>query len=208
MEIKDIKWTKWAALGLGGLLGLSHLGMIGIIANRKPESKFPQLNIPVSEYTSYDVEAGVDGYRIRYNANDPKTMITTKNVSGGGGLFSKGQSTEIYQEYTMDGAVHHDGPVSTRNAWIDPSALTGEGEKKLSAKTIECIKARGSGEGTGRMVGGSVGAAAGSGLSSIPFVGWVLAGAASMIGMNEGAEIGGSLAESFSDACVEEIDVE
>ena len=50
------------------------------------------------------------------------------------------------------------------------------------------------------------GAAAGSGLSSIPFVGWVLAGAASMIGMNEGAEIGGSLAESFSDACVEDID--
>ena len=178
MDFKNINKTKLFALGLGGLLGLSHLGMIGIIANRKPLSKFPQLNIPVSEYTSYDVEAGVDGYRIRYNANDPKTMITTKNVSGGGGLFSKGQSTEIYQEYTMDGAIHHDGPVSTRNAWIDPSALTGEGEKKLSAKTIECIKARGSGEGTGRMVGGSVGASVGSGLTSIPFVGWVLAGAA------------------------------
>jgi hypothetical protein len=84
--------------------------------------------------------------------------------------------------------------------------LTGEGEKKPSAKTIECIKARGSGEGTGRMVGGSVGAAAGSSLTSIPFVGWVLAGAASMIGMNEGAELGGDLAESFSDACVEEVD--
>ena len=206
MEIKDIKWTKWAALGLGGLLGLSHLGMIGIIANRKPDSKFPQLNIPVSEYTSYEVEAGTDGYRINYRSNDPKTMITTKTIPGKGGLFSKGQSTEIYQEYTMDGAVHHDGPVSTRTSWIDPSGLTGEGEKKPSAKTIECIKARGSGEGTGRMVGGSVGAAAGSGLSSIPFVGWVLAGAASMIGMNEGAELGGDLAESFSDACVEEVD--
>jgi hypothetical protein len=106
----------------------------------------------------------------------------------------------------MNGAVHHDGPVSTRTAWIDPSGLTGEGEKKPSAKTIECIKARGSGEGTGRMVGGSVGAAAGSSLTSIPFVGWVLAGAASMIGMNEGAELGGDLAESFSDACVEEVD--
>ena len=206
MEIKDIKWTKWAALGLGGLLGLSHLGMIGIIANRKPLSKFPQLNIPVSEYSSYNVEAGTDGYRINYRSNDPKVKISTKTVPGKGGLFSKGQPTEIYKEYTMDGAVHHDGPVSTRTAWIDPSGLTGEGEKKPSAKTIECIKARGSGEGTGRMVGGSVGAAAGSGLSSIPFVGWVLAGAASMIGMNEGAEIGGSLAESFSDACVEDID--
>ena len=72
MEIKDIKWTKWIAIGAGGLLGLSHLGMIGIIANKKPLSKFPQLNIPVNEYTSYEVEAGTDGYRIKYNANDPK----------------------------------------------------------------------------------------------------------------------------------------
>jgi len=206
MEIKDIKWTKWIALGVGGLLGLSHLSMIGIIANKKPLSKFPQLNIPVNEYTSYEVEAGTEGYRINYRSNDPKVMISTKTIPGKSGLFSKGQSTEIYKEYTMDGAEHHDGPVSTRSSWIDPSGLTGEGEKKPSAKTIECIKARGSGEGTGRMVGGSVGAAAGSGLSSIPFVGWVLAGAASMIGMNEGAEIGGSLAESFSDACVEDID--
>ena len=206
MEIKNINKTKWVAIGLGGLLGLSHLGMIGIIANRKPLSKFPQLNIPVSEYTSYEVEAGTEGYRIRYNANDPKSMFTTKTIPGKGGLFSKGQPTEIIQEYTMNGAVHHDGPVSTRTAWIDPSGLTGDGEKKISAKTIECIKARGSGEGTGRMVGGSVGASVGSGLSSIPFVGWVLAGAASMIGMNEGAELGGDLAESFRDACVEEVD--
>ena len=205
MEIKNINKTKWIAIGLGGLLGLSHLGMIGIIANRKPLSKFPQLNIPVSEYTSYEVEAGTEGYRIRYNANDPKSMFTTKTIPGKGGLFSKGQPTEIIQEYTMNGAVHHDGPVSTRTAWIDPSGLTGDGEKKISAKTIECIKARGSGEGTGRMVGGSVGASVGSGLSSIPFVGWVLAGAASMIGMNEGAELGGNIAENFSDACVEEI---
>jgi len=27
-----------------------------------------------------------------------------------------------------------------------------------------------------------------------------------MIGMNEGAELGGDLAEQFSDACVEEVD--
>jgi len=206
MEIKDIKWTKWIALGVGGLLGLSHLSMIGIIANRKPDSKFPQLNIPVSEYTSYSVQANEEGYAINYRANDPLVMATTKIIPGKGGLFSKGQHTEIIKQYTMDGAEHHDGPVSTRSSWIDPSGLTGDGEKKISAKTIECIKAKGSGEGTGRMVGGSVGASVGSGLTSIPFVGWVLAGAASMIGMNEGAELGGNIAERFTDACVEEVD--
>ena len=204
MEFKDINKTKLFALGLGGLLGLSHLGMIGLLAQR--QSKFPKLDLPVSEYTSYEVEAGEDGYRVRYRSNDPKTMISTKTIPGKGGLFGKGQSTEILKQYTMDGAEHHDGPVSTRTSWIDPAGLTGEGEKKPSAKTIECIKARGSGEGTGRMVGGSVGASVGSGLTSIPFVGWVLAGAASMIGMNEGAELGGSVAERFSDACVEDVD--
>ena len=206
MDYKKINITKWVAVGLGGLLGLSHLGMIGIIANRKPDSKFPQLNIPVSEYTSYSVQANEEGYAINYRANDPLVMQTSKTIPGKGGLFKKGQSTEIVKQYTMDGAEHHDGPVSTRTAWIDPSALTGEGEKKISAKTIECIKARGGGEGTGRMVGGSVGASVGSGLSSIPFIGVVLAGAASMIGMNEGADIGGDLAEQFSDACVEDIE--
>mgnify|MGYP001413060027 CR=1 FL=1 len=206
MDFKNISITKLFAIGLGGLLGFSHLGMIGIIANRKPDSKFPQLNIPVSEYTSYSVQANEEGYAINYRANDPLVMQTSKTIPGKGGLFKKGQSTEIVKQYTMDGAEHHDGPVSTRTAWIDPSALTGEGEKKISAKTIECIKARGGGEGTGRMVGGSVGASVGSGLSSIPFIGVVLAGAASMIGMNEGADIGGDLAEQFSDACVEEVD--
>ena len=204
MEIKNISKTKLFALGLGGVIGLSHFGMIGLLAQR--ESKFPKLDLPVSEFTSYEVEAGEDGYRVRYKANDPKTMFTTKTIPGKGGLFSRGESTKIVQEYTMDGAVHHDGPVSTRTSWIDPSGLSGQGEKKPSAKTIECIKARGSGEGTGRMVGGSVGASVGSGLTSIPFVGWVLAGAASMIGMNEGAELGGSVAERFSDACVEDVD--
>ena len=197
---------KWIAIGLGGILGLSQLGMIGIIATRKPQSKFPEINIPVKDYTSYSVQANEEGYAINYRANDPLVMSTTKTIPGKGGLFSKGQPTEIVKQYTMDGAEHHDGPVSTRTSWIDPSGLTGDGEKKISAKTIECIKARGSGEGTGRMVGGSVGASVGSGLSSIPFVGWVLAGAASMIGMNEGADLGGDLAESFSDACIEEVE--
>jgi len=197
---------KWIAIGLGGILGLSQLGMIGIIATRKPQSRFPEINIPVNDYTSYSVQANEEGYAINYRANDPLVMETTKQIEGKGGLFSSRPTTNIVKQYTMDGAEHHDGPVSTRSAWIDPSGLSGDGEKKISAKTIECIKARGSGEGTGRMVGGSVGASVGSGLSSIPFVGWVLAGAASMIGMEQGADLGGDLAESFSDACVEEVE--
>ena len=47
------------------------------------------------------------------------------------------------------------------------------------------------------VVGGDVAPA----FTNIPFVGWVLAGAATMIGMNEGAEIGGNMVEDLNDAC-------
>ena len=50
---------------------------------------------------------------------------------------------------------------------------------------------------------GGIGAAAGSSLSGIPFVGWVLTGAATMIGMDAGSDIGGSMAESYA-GCVDE----
>ena len=74
-----------------------------------------------------------------------------------------------------------------------------DGSPKISAARIECIKAAGGGESTGKIVGGSIGAAVGtSGLASIPYVGWVLAGAATMLGMEQGAEIGGQMAMDFA----------
>ena len=73
----------------------------------------------------------------------------------------------------------------------------------MNPKTIACIKKKGGGEGTGRMVGGALGTAAvtTTGIASVPIVGWVLAGAATMVGMNQGAEIGGNMAEDFSKEC-------
>ena len=197
---KQINWTKWSALGLGGLLGLSHVSMIIMLATRET-SKYPKIAIPpVNQYSSVRVMAGEDGYSLEYRGNDPKSMFTTKTINRGG-FLKKGDKTTIVKEYTMDGAVHHGGPVSNNRTWIEPLTVGSINEKKISAKTEECIEARGGGKSTGRLVGGSVGASVGSGLSSIPFVGWVLAGAATMIGMNEGADLGGDVAESFSDDC-------
>ena len=192
--------NKWIGIGLGTLLGVSHLGMIGLLATRQ-QSKYPRITIPpVNEYSSVRVMAGEDGYSLEYRGNDPKSMFTTKTVSSGG-FLKKGDKTTITKEYTMDGAVHHGGPVSNSRTWIDPVSVGSFQEKKSNAKTEACIEARGGGKQTGRLVGGSVGASVGSGLSSIPFVGWVLAGAATMIGMNEGADLGGDVAESFSKDC-------
>ena len=194
------KW-KWISIGtVGSLFALSHIGMIGMISR---QNKFPQLNLPVGEYTSYSVRAGKEGYAINYRANDPLIMHVERDVKTKAGFLGLGNNTvKTKEQYTVGSKTHHGGPVSNPNTWIDASARGGE----LSDKTIECIKARGSGEGTGRMVGGSVGATVGSSLTGIPFVGWVLAGAASMIGMDAGSEIGGSMAESYA-GCPEVEDV-
>ena len=191
------KW-KWISIGtVGSLFALSHIGMIGMLAQR--ESQFPKVNLPVSEYTSYSVRAGKDGYAINYRANDPLIMGVQKSVRKPGGFLGLRTATVTSQEqYTMDGARHHGGSVSTRSAWLD-SAGGGEPGKSISDKTIACIKAEGGGEQTGRMVGGAVGASAAPALSGIPFVGWVLAGAATMIGMDQGGDIGGSMAKSLND---------
>ena len=191
------KW-KWISIGtVGSLFALSHIGMIGMLSRK---SSFPQLNLPVTEYTSYSVRAGKDGYAINYRANAPLIMHVERDVKTKGGFLGLGNNTvKTKEQYTVGSKTHHGGPVSNHNTWIDPSAQGGE----LSAKTIECIKARGSGEGTGRMVGGSVGATLGSSLSGVPFVGWVLTGAATMMGMDAGSEIGGSMAETYA-GCIDE----
>ena len=51
------------------------------------------------------------------------------------------------------------------------------------------------------MVGASVGAAVAPAFTNIPFVGWVIAGAATMMGMDQGAEIGGNMVEDLNKNC-------
>ena len=198
--------NKWIGIGLGSLVGISHIGMIGLLTTRNT-SKLPELNIPTGDYSTYEAEVGENGYRVRYRANDPKTMFITKDIKTKGGFLGLSNNTQkVVEEYTMDGATHHGGPVSTKSAWIDPAALaytggTADAEGKLSAKTEACIKAVGGGEQSGRLVGTSVGAAAAPALSGIPFVGWVAAGWVAMFGGNQGAEIGGNMAQEMSKDC-------
>ena len=104
----------------------------------------------------------------------------------------------------MDGQTNQGGAVSNHRSWLDgqPGLTAGEAAKITAARKSEaCIKAIGSAEGTGRLVGTSVGAAAAPTLSTIPFVGWVAAGWVAMFGGNQGADIGGSMAEDMSKDC-------
>ena len=199
------KW-KWISFGVvGSIFAVSHLGMIGYIVTRKQEPKLPDLNIPVGPYTSYKASVTDDSYVISYSANDPKTMHITTSIKEKAGFLGLSNNTkEIVEEYVMDGKTNQGGPVSNHRSWIDqPPGLTQQQADEITAarKSEACIKAIGSAEGTGRLVGTSIGASAAPSLASIPFVGWVAAGWVAMFGGNQGAEIGGNMAEDLNKNC-------
>ena len=199
------KW-KWISFGVvGSLLAVSHLGMIGYIASRKETPKLPSLDIPVGPYTSYKASVTDDSYVISYSANDPKTAFITKDIKEKGGFLGLAtETTQITEEYFMDGQINQGGAVSNHRSWLDgkPGLTDAQAEKITSIRKSEaCIKAIGSAEGTGRLVGTSIGASAAPTLSSIPFVGWVAAGWVAMFSGNQGADIGGNMAEDLNKNC-------
>ena len=197
---------KWISLGVvGSLFAVSHIGMIGYIATRQTEPPLPSVDLPVGPYTSYKVSVSDEGYAIQYKANDPARAYITKDIKEKGGFLGlANNTTKIAEEYFMDGQTNQGGPVSNQRSWLDGKpGLTAEQTAEIVAarQSEACIKAIGSAEGTGRLVGTSIGATAAPTLSTIPFVGWVAAGWVAMFGGNQGAEIGGNMAEDMSKDC-------
>ena len=197
---------KWISVGIvGSLFAVSHIGMIGYIATREKEAPLPSVDLPVGPYTSYKVSVSEEGYAISYKANDPKTAYITKDIKEKGGFLGlANNTTKIAEEYFMDGQTNQGGAVSNARSWIEnPPGLTGAQAQAITdaRKSEACIEAIGSAKGTGRLVGTSIGASAAPALSGIPFIGWVAAGWVAMFGGNQGAEIGGGMAEDLNKNC-------
>ena len=199
---------KWTALGVGGVVAIAHIGVLGHILKANNNTikemaerpQYPSINLPTGEYSSYDVNVDKDGYSVRYNANDPKVMTRTRTLEldkehdnkGWFGKRSKGKLTKetfVTEEYTMHGEGNTKGG----------EFVMGEDGKKLSAAEIACLKQEGAGESTGRMVGASMTAGVAPVLTAIPYVGWLAAGWATLLGGNVGSELGGEVSTAFSD---------
>ena len=109
---------KWIGISLGTLLGISHIGMIGMIARK---DSFPKLDLPIGEYTSYNVIANKEGYTINYRAHDPRVLVKSEGVERPAGLLGLGtKKASSHEQY-----------------YLSPSKNESGG---LSAKKIECIK--------------------------------------------------------------------
>lgn len=184
---------KWVLLGVGGLIAIAHIGALGHLMKMTEKyadrPQYPSINLPTGEYSSYDVKVGKEGYEIRYNANDPKVLVTEKNLdleSHKKGFFGGTQSVDktesMRREYTM---------FNESNGGPDT-------EGKLTAEKLACIKSEGSGESTGAIVGASMTSGLVPVLSGIPYIGWLASGWATMLGQNVGSNIGGEVAKSVS----------
>ena len=68
---------KWIGISLGTLLGISHIGMIGMIARKE---SLPKINLPIGDYTSYQVHANKEGYSIQYRAHDPRVLVKSEHI--------------------------------------------------------------------------------------------------------------------------------
>ena len=193
---------KWIGLSLGVLVGVSHIAMIGMISQQNKKEGLPVVNIPEGDYGSFRADVTKDGYKISYKANDPKTAYITKDIKEKAGFLGLANNeTKVVEEYFMDGQTNQGGAVSNKRSWLAPYQEFTDSNPEISEKDLACIKAVGSAEGTGRLVGTSVGAAAAPTLSTIPFVGWVAAGWVAMFGGEQGAEIGGNMAEDMNKNC-------
>ena len=176
----------------GALFAISHLGLLGYLIDRKAEPpSVPTINLPRGPYSSYKIEAGRDGYRIEYRADDPKVLESERSLDldkEKRGFFGGG--TEQRQEYRRDQYTRE----GTRNIG---GATTEEGK---SAKDIECIVADAGARSQGAMAGSAIAAgAAAPALSSIPYVGWLAGGWALLLGQKVGSEIGSQVGEVFND---------
>jgi len=183
--------SKWIALGLGTFVGISHIGLLGYVVNNG-KLQYPVINFPRGDYSSYEVEATRDGYRIKYKANDPAILNSERQLKldqKKGGLFGGGvESRREYRrdQYTMDGARNLGGGV--------------DGVGKTGAKSEECIRADAGARSQGALAGTSIAAGAlVPAVINIPYVGWLAAGWMTLLGQRVGSDIGSQVGKVFND---------
>ena len=176
---------------VGALFAVSHIGLVGYLM-RQPY-QVPTINIPKGDYSSYELNAGPDGYSIKYKANDPailnseKSLELLKTKKGLFGPNNERRSEYSRQQYTMDGVRNIGGSVS-------------DAEGKNLAKTEECIRADAGARSQGAMAGSAIAAGvAVPAVSGIPYIGWLAGGWALLLGQKAGSELGSQVGEVFND---------
>ena len=173
---------KGVSIGLGTVFVASNFYTINLLS-KKPN--LPIFDLPVSRYSTYEIEADKDSYKIRHRMHDPRIIASIESSKKPAGFLGASKAYVTKE--------------SQRIAGEKDVTIANNGE--LTAKQIACIKERAKGESTGQLIGTAV--ATGTGLSSslanVPIVGWFLSGFATNQARKEGGKIGGNMASDFND---------
>ena len=176
---------------IGALFAVSHIGLVGYLM-RQPY-QVPSINIPKGDYSSYELNAGPDGYSVKYKANDPAILESERSLNLNKhkeGFF--GDQTEMRREYRRD-QFTMDGSRNLGGAVVDP-------EGKSLAKSEECIRADAGARSQGAMAGTAISAGlVVPAVSSIPYIGWLAGGWALLLGQQAGESIGSEVGSAFND---------
>ena len=176
---------------VGALFAVSHIGLVGYLM-RQPY-QVPSINIPKGDYSSYELNAGPDGYSVKYKANDPAILESERSLNLNKhkeGFF--GDQTEMRREYRRD-QFTMDGSRNLGGAVVDP-------EGKSPAKSEECIRADAGARSQGAMAGTAISAGlVVPAVSSIPYIGWLAGGWALLLGQQAGESIGSEIGSTFND---------
>ena len=173
---------KGVSIGLGTIFVASNFYTISLLSKK---SNLPMFDLPVSKYSTYEIEADMNSYRIRHKMHDPRIIASIENIKKPAGFLgaSKTLSTKETQKVAGEKDI----------------AIINSGD--LTAKQIACIEERAKGKSTGELIGTSV--ATGTGLTStlngVPVVGWFLSGFATNQARREGGKIGRNMASDFND---------
>lgn len=193
-----MNYFKWTALGLGSVVAVAHIGVLGHLINATNQrTPMPSINLPTGPYSSYDVNVGKEGYSIRYNANDPKTLKSERTLdldvekSKSGFFGNKNYIDETRKEWRID-EYTAEGYRNTQG---------GGGELgKSDAKSAECIAADAGARSQGAMAGTSIAAGvAVPAVTGIPYVGWLASGWALLLGQKAGEAAGSTVGGMFND---------
>ena len=185
---------KWTAIGVGSILAIAHIGVLGHLIRRQPKQvvQVPTINIPSGPYTSYKIKAGKEGYTIEYKANDPAILESQRSLDldkEKRGLFGGG--TEVRKEWRRDQYTAE----GVRN--MGGSSVTEEGK---SAKEVECLIADVGARSQGAMAGTAISTGVlVPAVMNIPYIGWLAAGWATLLGNQVGESIGSEVGSVFND---------
>ena len=128
---------KGVSIGLGTVFVASNFYTINLLS-KKPN--LPIFDLPVSKYSTYEIEADKDSYKIRHKMHDPRIIASIESSKKPAGFLGASKAYVTKE--------------SQRIAGEKDVTIVNNGE--LTAKQIACIKERAKGESTGQLIGTSV----------------------------------------------------